>query len=169
MTRLKHPAEARTPPAGMDAAGHPLPAFEPVPRKFRHDGWTPARQQAFIAALAASGNVTAACAHVGMTAVGAYYLRRQPGAESFARAWAAALDGGTAPPDQFPAPEPLSLRGLMHILEAQARRRREAAAEAGLTVEEIDDANAALIEGFQPVQVTLPEIEEGDWQGLGDA
>jgi len=29
----------------------PLPDFTPVPRKYRHDGWTPERQKAFIAVL----------------------------------------------------------------------------------------------------------------------
>lgn len=33
----------------------PLPEFTPVPRKPRHDGWTPERQKAFIAALADTG------------------------------------------------------------------------------------------------------------------
>jgi hypothetical protein len=157
MTRRKDPAATRSPLGQMEAAGHALPAyepaFEPVPRKIRrHDGWTPERQRAFIAALAESGNVNAACEHVGMTAVGAYYLRRQPGAESFRRAWEAALDGGAAPPDPRPSPAPLTLRGLMHVLEAHARRRREAAAEAGLTDEEIDALNAALIAGFSPAR-----------------
>ena len=152
MTRRKDPAATRTPDSEMEAAGPALPPFGPVPRKYRHDGWTPERQKAFIAALAESGNVTAACAHVGMTKEGAYDLRRQPGAESFAHAWQAALDGGTAPADQPPPPAPLTLRGLMHILEAQARRQREAREASGLTDAEIDDANAALIEGFEPVR-----------------
>ena len=51
MTRKKDPAETRTPPAEMEQQGAQLPAFEPVPRKFRHDGWMPERQKAFIAAL----------------------------------------------------------------------------------------------------------------------
>lgn len=72
----------------------PIPAFTPVPRKYRHDGWTPERQRAFIEALAATGSVTAAAARINMSPEGAYYLRRQPGAEGFAAAWAAALDHG---------------------------------------------------------------------------
>jgi hypothetical protein len=71
-----------------------LPAFEPVPRKFRHDGWTPARQKAFIGALADTGCVARAARHVNMSKEGAYWLRRQPGSESFRRAWEAALDLG---------------------------------------------------------------------------
>jgi hypothetical protein len=74
----------------------PLPAFEPVPRRYRHDGWTPERQKAFIEALADTGSVSRAAAMANMTAVAAYYLRRQKGAESFRRAWEAALDFGVA-------------------------------------------------------------------------
>src|SRR3954452_25578640 len=75
----------------------PLPAFSPVPRKCnRHDGWTPERQRAFIEALADTGSVTRAAAMVNMSTEGAYYLRRQPGAEEFRRAWDGALDYGVA-------------------------------------------------------------------------
>lgn len=75
----------------------PLPDFAPVPRKVqRHDGWTPARQKAFIEALADTGSVSRAGAMVNMTPESAYYLRRQKGAESFRRAWEAALDFGVA-------------------------------------------------------------------------
>lgn len=72
----------------------PIPAFTPVPRKYRHDGWTPERQRAFIDALAATGSVTAAAARINMSTEGADHLRRQPGAEGFAAAWTAALDHG---------------------------------------------------------------------------
>jgi len=65
-----------------------VPAFTPVPMaRSRHDGWTPERQRAFIAALAESGLVARAAKAVGMGATSAYNLRRRPGAESFARAW----------------------------------------------------------------------------------
>lgn len=75
----------------------PLPGFTPVPRKSaRHDGWTPERQRAFIEALADTGSVSRACAMVNMSTYGAYYLRRQPGADEFRRAWEAALDYGVA-------------------------------------------------------------------------
>ncbi|WP_267389468.1 hypothetical protein [Sphingomonas sp. GC_Shp_3] len=72
----------------------PVPEFEPVPRKARYDGWTPERQRAFIDALAELGSVKAAAKRINMSAEGAYYLRRQPGAESFRAAWTAALDHG---------------------------------------------------------------------------
>ena len=87
MTRRKDPRTARLPvPAGE------LPTFTPVPRKCeRHDGWTLERQSAFIEALADTGSVDAACKAVNMSTVGAYYLRRQPGAEDFRTAWETAL------------------------------------------------------------------------------
>lgn len=72
----------------------PVPDFTPVPRRYRYDGWTPERQRAFIAALAETGSVKAACRRINMSQVGAYYLRRQPGADSFRAAWHAALDHG---------------------------------------------------------------------------
>lgn len=71
-----------------------VPDFTPVPRKYRVDGWTPERQRAFVAALAETGSVKAAARRVNMSPEGAYQLRRQPGAESFCAAWAAALDHG---------------------------------------------------------------------------
>jgi hypothetical protein len=71
-----------------------LPAFEPVPRRYRHDGWTPERQKAFIEALADTGCVTRAAAMVNMSQANCYALRRAPGAEGFRRAWDAALDFG---------------------------------------------------------------------------
>ncbi|BDW82844.1 hypothetical protein MACH24_22820 [Erythrobacter sp. Dej080120_24] len=90
MTRRTDPRTTRLPVPARE-----LPAFTPVPRRcVRHDGWTPERQQAFIEALADTGSVAAACRTVNMSAEGAYYLRRQPGAESFRTAWQSALDLG---------------------------------------------------------------------------
>lgn len=81
--------------ARLPAPAGELPRFTPVPRRSsRHDGWSAARQRSFIEALADTGSVTAACKAVGMSAVGAYQLRRQPGAESFRAAWEAALQLG---------------------------------------------------------------------------
>ena len=72
----------------------PLPEFEPVPRRYRHDGWTPERQKAFIEALADTGCVTRAAGMVNMAQANCYALRRAAGAEEFRRAWDAALDFG---------------------------------------------------------------------------
>ncbi|HEY0413275.1 MAG TPA: hypothetical protein VGD66_09040 [Allosphingosinicella sp.] len=66
--------------------------FTPVPRRYRHDGWTPERQKAFIAALAETGCVERAARQVNIAQPNCYELRRAPGAESFRRAWDAALD-----------------------------------------------------------------------------
>lgn len=78
-----------------DSGGSPaLPAFTPVPRKYRHDGWTPERQKAFIEALADTGCVTRAAGMVNIAQANCYALRRAPGAEEFRRAWDAALDFG---------------------------------------------------------------------------
>jgi hypothetical protein len=64
-----------------------VPAFTPVPLRYRRDGWTPGRQADFLGHLAETGRVAAAAAHVGMTRESAYRLRDKPGAESFAAAW----------------------------------------------------------------------------------
>ena len=62
-------------------------AFVPVPVKPRRDGWTPARQLAFILRLALLGGVAAAAKAVGMSRESAYRLRDHPGAASFAAVW----------------------------------------------------------------------------------
>ena len=72
-----------------------IASFTPVPRKVdRSNGWKPEVQRAFIEALADTGSVASACKQVRRSTVGAYYLRRQPGAEEFAAAWTAAVDLG---------------------------------------------------------------------------
>lgn len=63
------------------------PAFLPVSPRSRHDGWTVARQCAFLAQLYLTGSATAAAAHVNMTRMSAYRLRKRPDAISFAAAW----------------------------------------------------------------------------------
>lgn len=66
--------------------------FDPVHVRYRHDGWTPRRQVAFIRALAACACVVEACRAVGMSPESAYILRARIGADSFRAAWDAALD-----------------------------------------------------------------------------
>ncbi len=68
-----------------------VPPFYPVPTRARRDGWTVARQAAFLGMLAETGSVLGACEAVGMSRKSAYALRTRPGAESFAAAWDAAL------------------------------------------------------------------------------
>ena len=72
------------------SAAH-APAFEPVPVRARHDGWTPERQRAFIASLAATLCVDRAAASVGLSRVSVYRLRRHPKGASFAAAWDAVV------------------------------------------------------------------------------
>lgn len=61
--------------------------FRPVPLRARADGWSEARQCAFLAQLYVTGSVAAAARAVGMTRASAYRLRARPGAESFAAMW----------------------------------------------------------------------------------
>lgn len=60
-------------------------------RSSRRDGWTPARQLAFLEALSVFGSVSAAAAAVGMSRETAYRLRKHSSATLFARAWDQAL------------------------------------------------------------------------------
>jgi hypothetical protein len=69
-------------------------AFTPVPLRGRRDGWTPERQRAFIAAIAAGTPSNHAARAVGMSKQTAHALRRKPGAESFAAAWDKAVHHG---------------------------------------------------------------------------
>lgn len=61
----------------------------------RLDGWTPVRMAAFVDALAATGCVEAACAHLGMAKSGLYEARRRN--PLFALAWEDALIDGALP------------------------------------------------------------------------
>ncbi len=85
-------------PPRLAAVAEGLPmeelAFEPVPVRPRHDGWSPVRQRAFILRLALCGSVTAAAEAVGKTKKAAYDLRERPGAEGFAAAWDTAVGWG---------------------------------------------------------------------------
>jgi hypothetical protein len=73
------------------AAAPPPPEFTPVPTPNHHDGWTAERQRIFIERLALTGNVGEACALAGVSSSSAYRLCNKAGADSFARAWDAAL------------------------------------------------------------------------------
>ena len=83
MTALqRHPQDCRG-----QSENDSLPA-----RRRRHDGWTVARQEAFLKALAACGCVTHACRVVGMSRESAYELYNRESAFAFRRGWDAALD-----------------------------------------------------------------------------
>ncbi|MEH3047460.1 hypothetical protein [Sphingomonas adhaesiva] len=57
--------------------------------RHRHDGWTPARQVAFLRALRETGCVQAACRHVGLSTTSAYRVRQR--IPAFGDAWDQAL------------------------------------------------------------------------------
>lgn len=57
----------------------------------RHDGWTPARQAAFLRELAATHNVGAAARAVGMSRQSAYKLRARLRGTPFDKGWEAAF------------------------------------------------------------------------------
>jgi hypothetical protein len=66
--------------------------FEPVQRRHkRPDGWTPALQRIFIAKLAELGSVNAATEALGKNRYGVEKLYKSAGAESFRKAWDAAI------------------------------------------------------------------------------
>ena len=65
--------------------------FSPAPTRKQRAGWTAERQRRFIEHLSLTGSVGEACAIAGVASSSAYRLRNKAGAESFARAWDAAL------------------------------------------------------------------------------
>lgn len=67
------------------------PAALPPIHTPREDGWTPARQAAFLRELAASHCVASAARAVGMSRQSAYALRARLKNEPFDKAWTAAL------------------------------------------------------------------------------
>ena len=67
------------------------PQFEIAPTRNRLSGWTAERQRKFIEHLSLTGSVGEASAVAGVSSRSAYRLRNRAGAESFARAWDAAL------------------------------------------------------------------------------
>ncbi len=70
----------------------PAPSRSACTEQCRKDGWTPARQLAFLNILARTRSVTRAAAAAGMSRESAYRLRRRPTAALFAAAWDRALE-----------------------------------------------------------------------------
>ena len=68
-----------------------IPDFETAPTRNQHSGWTAERQRKFIEHLSLTGSVGEAAGIAGVSSRSAYRLRNKAGAESFARAWDAAL------------------------------------------------------------------------------
>jgi len=86
-TRLKVVTE----PTEPDLAAPPQIEFDPGPARKRNAGWTAERQRIFIDHLALTGLAGLAAARAGISSRSANRLRNKAGAESFARAWDAAL------------------------------------------------------------------------------
>jgi hypothetical protein len=85
-TRLKVVTET------SEAVAAPTPPdFDIAPTRKRHAGWTAEKQRKFIEHLSLTGHVGEACGLVGIASSSAYRLKHKPGAESFSRAWDAAL------------------------------------------------------------------------------
>ncbi|MEA2998643.1 MAG: 3-hydroxyacyl-CoA dehydrogenase [Sphingomonadales bacterium] len=59
------------------------PEFEPVPLRYRTDGWTPAKQREFVEALRDTGVIRQALSRVGLSEQGLGRLRRRPEARAF--------------------------------------------------------------------------------------
>lgn len=77
----------------LEEAENPF-AFDHVSLRFRHDGWTPERQERFIEALATTGCVEQAARAVGKSVSSAYALKTRAEAQPFRLAWEAALEVG---------------------------------------------------------------------------
>lgn len=85
MTDQPHPSSFAP---GSESAVESLSA---TPDAGRHDGWTPARQAAFLRELGARHNVAAAARAVGMSRQSAYRLRARMRGTPFDRGWEAAF------------------------------------------------------------------------------
>lgn len=79
----------------------------------RRDGWTPARQTAFLAALSATRSVTAAARAAGMSRESAHRLRGRRDGTLFAHLWDLALAG---------APQPVGEGHAMALADGQLER-----------------------------------------------
>ena len=81
--------EGSAPVPPVTSAG--VAGFDPAPTRNRRSGWTADRQRRFIEHLSLSASVGESAALVGLSSRSAYMLRNKAGAESFDRAWTAAI------------------------------------------------------------------------------
>ena len=138
-----------------------VPAFVPVPTRTRADGWTPARQAAFLAALALTRSVAQAARRVAMARESAYRLRRRQGAESFAAAWDAAL-GRAASAKRKVTPEERARRAIEGLLKPHFWRGEHVA-----TVRKADNSALLSYLGQLDRHERAALRERGRSQGLG--
>ncbi|WP_156254510.1 hypothetical protein [Sandarakinorhabdus oryzae] len=142
----------------------------------RHDGWTPARQQLFLQALADTGSVSVAARRAGLNRASAYRLRRHPDAVDFRALWDLALADAFAQVPQVALERvlhgeeevlereglivavrrrPAHVRLLLHMLKRAEDRERSAKAE------------LAALQAFRDAIETLPD--RADWVPSADA
>lgn len=88
------PASAELIPLPAPGDPPPFPGFDPVPLRYRVDGWTPEKQRAYVEHLAETLCPETAAALVGMSAESVRRLRRRPGSEGLNAACDAALRKG---------------------------------------------------------------------------
>ncbi len=89
------------------------------PRPCRRDGWTPARQIAFLASLAGTRSVTVAARAAGMSRESAHRLRNRRDGALFAAIWELTLAPGRAAQHHT---SPLGDGQLMRLLGNHYRR-----------------------------------------------
>ncbi|MEA3039851.1 MAG: 3-hydroxyacyl-CoA dehydrogenase, partial [Sphingomonadales bacterium] len=90
---MEHKPNIAAPEAPTHERASP-PEFEPVPLRYRTDGWTPAKQREFVEALRDTGVIRQALAQVGLSEQGLGRLRRRPEALAFDLACVAAQRSG---------------------------------------------------------------------------
>jgi hypothetical protein len=88
-------SKPQSPEENTEGAAASVVPFTPAPTRKQVAGWTAERQRRFIDHLALTGSVRESCALVGVATSSAYRLRNQAGADSFARAWDAAVSLAT--------------------------------------------------------------------------
>jgi hypothetical protein len=126
----------------VDRPSLPVPDFDPVPVRGRHDGWTPERQLIFIGELCRTRSVTRAARAAGMSRTTAYELRNRRGAKSFRAAWDAAYAIARCP---GPASSDLLWhRALYGVATPVVRKGREA----GVIVRQDNEALLRLLGRF---------------------
>lgn len=88
--QLREVAPGLHAPADPDERHHATDPDQAGARSTRRDGWTPDRRARFCELIGEGQTVDAACYLLGMSAAGAYALKRRADGASFALAWEAA-------------------------------------------------------------------------------
>lgn len=160
----------------MTQPPHPLSALETAPLRPRHDGWTPARQQLFLQALAETASVSLAARRAGMSRTSAYRLHRHPDAEDFRALWDLALAQALALVPQ------VALERVLNGEEEQIERDgilvavRRKPAHVKLLIHMLERADArcrsaeqqlAALRQFRHISETMPD--SSDWLPSADA